>query len=222
MENTTIPNLAQIVAFGTSIGRSQAFGALAFKSSAEQARAFEQVWQSGDYKLLGLTWEDFCLQYAGLSHQRVEAIIRNRQEFGDTYLQLSDIIAVSPETYRRIQPKVHDDCLEISGVMVPILPENAARIREAVHRLRAELRQAQEDVETLTSPEIASLQTRLDAWLADLRRLAPRLAARQEDAPLRGLVQYSLQNLQEIAHGFPPVAPTPNHNRTCPPPPLSH
>ena len=202
MENSA-NNLTQIVALGTSIGRSQAFGALAFKSSAEQARAFEQVWQSGDYKLLGLTWEKFCLQYAALSHQRVEAIIRNRQEFGDIYLQLSDIVALSPETYRHLQPKVHDDCLEISGDWVPIVPENAARIREAVHHLRAELRQSRQDVDTLTSPEIASLQTRFDAWLADLRRIAPRLAARREDAPVRGLLQYSIQNLQEIAHAFP-------------------
>src|SRR5271157_3715347 len=195
MEN----NITQVVALGTSIGRSQAFGLITYKCSAEQARAFQQVWESGSYKLLGLTWEKYCLVYAGLSHQRVEGIIRNRKEFGDIYLQLSDIIAVSPQTYRQIQPKVHDDCLEISGELVPILPENAARIREAVNRLRADLRKSQDDVETLTSPEIASLQTRFDAWLADLRRLAPR----HEDAPLRGIVQYSIQHLQEIAQSFP-------------------
>jgi hypothetical protein len=190
MEN----NIPQVVALGTSIGRSQAFGLITYKCSAEQAKAFEQVWQSGSYKLLGLTWEKYCLDYAGLSHQRVEGIIRNRKEFGDIYLQLSDIIAISPETYRQIQPKVHDDCLEIAGEMVPILPENAARIREAVNRLRADLRKSQEDVDTLTSPEIASLQTRFDAWFNDLRRLAPR----HEDAPLHGLVQYSIQHLQEL------------------------
>lgn len=188
-------NITQVVALGTSIGRSQAFGAITYKCSAEQAKALEQVWESGDYKLLGLTWEKYCLDYAGLSHQRVEGIIRNRKEFGDIYLQLSDIIAISPETYRHIQPKVHDDCLEISGEMVPILPENAARIREAVNRLRADLRKAQEDVDLLTSPELASLQTRFDAWLHDLRRLTPR----HEDAGLRGLIQYSIQHLQEIA-----------------------
>ena len=77
--------------------------------------------------------------------------------------------------------------------------------REAVTRLRAELRKAQDDVgprsgsNTLTSPQLASLQTRFDAWLNDLRRLA----ARQEDAPLLGLVQYSIQHLQEIAQSFP-------------------
>ena len=205
MEN----NIAQVVALGTSIGRSQAFGLITYKCSAEQAKALDQVWESGSYKLLGLTWEKYCLDYAGLSHQRVEGIIRNRKEFGDIYLQLSDIIAVSPETYRQIQPKVHDDCLEISGEMVPILPENAARIREAVNRLRADLRKSQDDAgprspgDTLTSPEIASLQTRFDAWLGDLRRMAPRLAAPQDDASLRGLVQYSIQHLQEVAHGFP-------------------
>ena len=59
------------------------------------------------------SWEKYCLDYAGLSHQRLEGIIRNR----------SDIIAVSPETYRHIQPKVHDDCIEIAGEQVPILPD---------------------------------------------------------------------------------------------------
>jgi hypothetical protein len=205
MEN----NLTQVVALGTSIGRSQAFGAITYKCSVEQAKAFEQVWESGGYKLLGLTWEKYCLVYAGLSHQRVEGIIRNRQEFGDIYLRLSDIIAISPETYRHIQPQVHQDCLEISGEMVPILPENAARIREAVSRLRTDLRKAQDDVrprspgDTLASTEIARLQTRFDAWLGDLRRMAPRLAASQDDASLRGLVQYSIQHLQEVARGFP-------------------
>jgi len=200
-------NITQYVAFGTSIGRSQAFGAITFKCSVEQAKALEHVWESGDYKLLGLTWEKYCLEYAGLTHQRVEGIIRNRQEFGDTYLRLSDIIAISPETYRHLQLQVHDDCLEIAGEMVPILPENAARIREAVTRLRAELRKAQEDVDVLTSPEIAGLQTRLDAWLSDLRRMAPRLIARREDASLRALVHYAIQHLQQIAQDFPEPPP---------------
>src|SRR5207248_1466379 len=100
--------------------------------------------------------------------------------------------------YRHIQPKVHDDAIDIAGEMVPVTPENAARIREAVNRLRTELRKAQEDVDLLTSPEIAGLQNRIDAWLGDLRRIAPRLAARQEDAALRGLVHYSIRHLQEI------------------------
>ena len=203
MENT---NLAQIVALGTSIGRTQAFGALTYKCSAELARAFDHVRQSGDYKLLGLTWEQFCLEYAGLSHQRVEGIIRNLQEFGDAYLRLSEIISVSPATYRQLQPRVQDNCIEISGQMVPIVPENAARIRETVHRLRADLRKASEDLDLLTSPEIAGLQTRFDAWLADLRRLAARTPAadNNHDAALRGLLQYSLQHLQDTAtQAFP-------------------
>src|SRR5260370_8197037 len=154
-------NITQYVVFGTSIGRSQALCAISFKCSVERAKALEQVWESGDYKLLGLTWEKYCLEYAGLTHQRVEGIIRNRQEFGDTYLRLSDIIAISPETYRHLQPQVHDDCLEIAGEMVPILPENAPPIREPVTRLRAELRKPPADVPLLTSPHTAALHTHL-------------------------------------------------------------
>jgi hypothetical protein len=202
-------NIAQCVDLGTSIGRSQAYGALANQCSAAQAKSLEEIWESGSYKLLGLSWDEYCQVFAGLTSKRVEGIIRNLQEFGAIYLQLNEIVAISPETYRKLQPKVQDDSLEISGEMVPIVPENAVRIRDAVSRLRAELRQARDearkandDVEVLTSPEISSLQARVDAWLQDIRRLAPRLAANREDAPLRGLVQYSIGHLQQIAGGF--------------------
>ena len=195
-------NVTRCVDFGILVGRSQALGVIANQSAALQAQTLRDIWESGDYKLLGYTWDEFCKVCVGLSRQRVEGIIHNLEEFGVTFSQLNEIIAVSPAMYRKLQPKIQDDTIDINGQAVPILPENAVLIREAVNRLRAELRSAQDDarkanddLDLLTSPEIAALQTRLDAWLAEIRRVA----RGHEGAALHGLVAYAINHLQEIA-----------------------
>lgn len=187
---------------GTCIGRGQAFGAIASKCAAAQAEALAMILESGAYKLTGRNWDQFCVEYAGLSPQRVGEIIRNLKDYGAVYYQLKEVIRISPETFRQLMPKIQDEKIEISGEWVPIVPENAALIRDAVNRLRADLRQAKDDVrkvsddvEILTSPDIASLQSRLDSWLEEIWRKPP-------DPSLQGLVQYSIARLQEVAKCF--------------------
>jgi len=160
------------------------------------------IQETGAYKLTGRNWDQFCVEYAGLSPQRVGQIIRNVKEFGAEYYQLKEVIRISPETFRQLLPKIQDQKIEISGEWVNIVAENAALIRDAVNRLRADLRKAHDgarkandDVEMLTSPDIASLQSRLDSWLEEIYRKTP-------DPPVRGLVQYSIVRLQEIEKLF--------------------
>lgn len=207
MEN----DVTQSVALGIWIGRGQAFGGIAYKNLADMAKCLEEVKESGNYKIVEPDWEQFCPNHIGLSRRQVDGIIHNLKEFGDTFYQLSEFVNISPETYRKIAPNIHDHQIEIDGVMVPIAAENAIRIRDAVNRMRTQLRKAQEDVikaqndarqanddvEALTSPEVTGLQTRLDACFADMRRLIPRLA-KNNDAALRALVSYSIAHLQDI------------------------
>jgi len=57
---------------------------------------------------------------------------------------------ISPDSFRRIAPAVHEDSIEIAGELVPITPENTLKIKQAVlawqkdsQRTRAELAKAQ-------------------------------------------------------------------------------
>jgi hypothetical protein len=149
--------------------------------------------------LLGLTWEEFCPNYAGLTRPRVDVLIQNLEEFGATYFRLSEIVRISPETYRRMVPKIEGEQIDIGGEMVSIVPENAVRIRLAVHRMRAELQQAKEQAEVLASPGITSLQSRLDSCFEETSRMAGRILSRLEVTALRGLVIYSTHHLKEIS-----------------------
>lgn len=186
------------VSLGTQLGRGQAFGVIAYKCSAAQAKCLQEIQESGAYKLLGLTWDDFCAQRIGLSGRRVEMIIKNLKEFGETYFHLSEIVSISPETYAKIAPKIEGESIELDGEMVPIIPENAARIRESVKRLRARLRATATTLERQVSPTVASLQTRLDACFNDMHRICPRLTVNHELAWLRGLVAYSIRKLRDL------------------------
>lgn len=192
-------NISESVELGAWLGRGQAFGMVANQCSAAHAECLRNVRESGSYKLLGLTWEEFCPNYAGLTRPRVDVLIQNLEEFGATYFRLSEIVRISPETYRRMVPKIEGEQIDIGGEMVSIVPENAVRIRLAVHRMRAELQQAKEQAEVLASPGITSLQSRLDSCFEEISRIAGRILSQLEVTALRGLVIYSTHHLKEIS-----------------------
>jgi len=132
----------QSIELGTWLGRGQAFGVIANGCKAAQAECLRQIHDSETYKLTGLTWDDFCPQFAGVSRQRADDIIKNLNEFGKTFFDLSEVVRISPEAYRKIQKKIKDQSIEIGAELVPIIPENAARIRRAVHDARKEAKRA--------------------------------------------------------------------------------
>src|ERR1700686_701416 len=87
---------------GAWVGRQQAFAVIASQSHAAQALSLKHVKQSRWYQQLSLTWEEFCLEYAGISRTRADNVIRQLDEFGESYFRLSEIARISPQTYRRI------------------------------------------------------------------------------------------------------------------------
>lgn len=122
---------------GVRIGHGQAFGALANKCAEAQAECLRAVRDSAQYKLLGLTWEQYCNQHAGLSRANADKLIQNLNEFGEMYFRLSSMVRISPETYRQVAPRVAGAEIEIGGQKVAVIPENAERIRKAIVQLRA-------------------------------------------------------------------------------------
>ena len=111
---------------GAWVARQQAFAVIAKKCSAAQALSLKQMKESCSYEKLGLSWDNFCQQHAGISRVYADRIIRRYQEFGEACFRLSSLARISPEGYREIAISVEDNCIEIDGHQVPIVPENAA------------------------------------------------------------------------------------------------
>jgi hypothetical protein len=128
---------ADWVDMGAWVGRQQAFAVIANKCSAAQALSLKQMKESSSYEKLSLTWDDFCQKYTGISRVHADRIIRQYNEFGEAYFRLSSLARISAGDYRQLAAAVEDNCIEIDGEQVPIVPENGARIRAFVRARRS-------------------------------------------------------------------------------------
>jgi hypothetical protein len=125
---------------GAWVGRQQAFALIGGKCSTARAQCLREIRESRAYEKFGVNWEEFCTRYAGISRSQADALIREDAELGDQYAKLSQIARISPNTFRHIEPHVKNDAIEFEGESIPLTPENAPRVREAVRKLRAEIK----------------------------------------------------------------------------------
>src|ERR1035437_8141311 len=111
MDDRTTADPVPTFDLGALIGRGQAFGLVTSHCSAAQAECLAQIPDAGLYKALNLTWDEFCQQHAGASRAHVNEIIRQLKEFGAAYFRLSEIIRISPQSYRMIEGTVKDEAI---------------------------------------------------------------------------------------------------------------
>ena len=183
---------------GAWVGRQQAFAMIANRCSAAQALCLKQVRETRLYEKLDLTWDEFCKEYAGISRESADRLIRQYEEFGDAYFRLSEIARISPETYRQISSQVSDEGLDFDGRKLALIPENGPQIRAAVQTLRVQLQQAR-DANQPASPGITQLLIRMDALLEEVSMRSRRLLDTGQRAGLQGLVAYAVDKWTHMA-----------------------
>jgi hypothetical protein len=130
------------VDLGSWIGLQQAFAIVSGSCSAARAQCLRQVRDSKLLDDLGLTWDEFCKDYSGISRQHADHLIHQYAEFGDAYFRLSEIARVSCRTFRQIATHVDGGTIEIDGEKLALVPANAGRIRAAIQSLRNRTRPA--------------------------------------------------------------------------------
>ena len=151
---------------GSWIGLQKAFAALAGSCSAARAQCLKQVCDSKMLDSLGLTWDEFCKDYAGISRRHADSLIQQHALFGDAYFRLSEIACISPRSYRQIAGALDGESLEIDDEKIPLTPANAGRIRAAIHALRH--RPQPGAAGTRPAPDLVELRVRIDALMADI------------------------------------------------------
>lgn len=190
---------------GIAIGRQQAFAVIAAKCSAAQALTLRNIKESRVYEALGFTWDRYCPEYFGISRVTADRIIHQLNEFGQSYFRLGELARISEGEFRQIASNVTDEAVEFDGELIPLTPENAPRIREAVRALRLQLRNAESQVPP-SSSAVSQLLTRLEALLSDVRRLNRPLLTALERQSLRGLAHYAVEKWSEIARAYDQAA----------------
>lgn len=189
----------ELVNAGAWIGRQQAFALIGSKCSAAQAQCLREIRESHAYEKLGVTWDEFCPRYAAISRSKADDLIRRLDEFGQDYFRICEVARISPEAYRQIADLVHDETVELDGKVVPLIPENAPRIRLGIRTLRAEINRLAAGKQR-PSGDIVELSDRLDSLLRDMsRRIEGRVLPDSELAALRGLTDGAIDKFRRIS-----------------------
>ena len=116
-------------------------------------------------------WAEFCLKYAGVTSSYANRLIRQYDEFGPNYFDLSRIMRISADSYRKIAEAVSDDGIAFGGEKIPISPENTGKIAEAVKTLREQAGEAASDHPKPPESGVATARRRLLACVAEMTRL---------------------------------------------------
>jgi hypothetical protein len=145
---------------------------------------------------LGFTWEEFCKEYAGISRQHADSLIRQHAEFGDAYFRLSEIARVSSRTYRQIAAHVDGETIEIDGEKLALTPANAGRIRAAIQSLRNRARPAA--AAGRPPADLIELQARVDALAADIAKSIRALNPAESRNSYRSLIAYAGNKLRAL------------------------
>jgi hypothetical protein len=161
---------------GAWTGSHRAFALVANRCSAADAECLKQIRDSGDYKELDVNWEQFCIQYAGLSRSQAEQYIQCFEEYGDTYRRVAEVMSMAPGTFRLIAGSITDKGLEYHGEYIPLVKENRPQIAVAVKAIRAEHR-AKKPPALAT---VASLQTSMEKLLTTATAIAGDVSRRAE------------------------------------------
>jgi hypothetical protein len=175
-----------MLTLGTWLGRRQAFGMIANRCTAADAECLKAMRDTGEYKTLGLTWEDFCEQKAGLSRRHADRLINHLEEFGSNYFRLSELMEISHATYRLIAGAVSEDGIEYGGEKIPMTRVNRKRVMAAVEAMRGKEKGK-------AAPSGDALLKRLEGLLADAGSLAPR-----ERLVLIGMLDAGARRLSKV------------------------
>jgi hypothetical protein len=118
---------------------------------------------------------------------------------------VSSLAQISPEGYREIVANVVDNCLEIDGRQVPIVPENASIIRAFIRACRSQRHGPKAEL-----PMIPDLELRLHALLQDVKQhLRPNTAVGTLSY-LKDTVYTAIREWDRIARRLEELDP---HNR---------
>src|ERR1041385_2804274 len=125
----------KMLELGSWLGRRQAFGMVANRCSAGDAECLKTLRDRGEYRRLGMNWEQFCQQKAGISRRHADRLISHLEEFGSNYFRLSELIEISEDTYRLIAGSVSDEGLAHNGEKIPLIPERRRQVQAAVEAI---------------------------------------------------------------------------------------
>jgi len=165
---TPTPGEVEALDLGILLGQRRAFTVMSGRCSAAHAEALRKIRDGKLYRAYAETWAQYCGPHLKIGRRHADRLIAQLNEFGPIFFELSALVGITPEQYRRIEPCVRNNALHIGAEAIALIPANAPEISDALtHLLRPAPRQPRRP-----PPRQGDLQAKLDSLEARGRDLA--------------------------------------------------
>jgi len=191
-----------LFALGEWMGRRQAFGVIAGRTSAADVECLRRIRDEKLYRAKAEDWDSYCRKYVGVGRSYADRLIRQLEEFGPNYFQLSQVARISPDTYRQIAGSVHEDGIAYGGEKIAIVPENNQKLIEAVNALRAESGGCARGDFRLSRKGVAKQRDRLESSIAEMSRMLGNGLAESEREELAAAVESGMRELRLLSRSL--------------------
>jgi len=197
-------DMDKLLDLGTWIGRKQAFGLIAGRCSAADAKCLREIRESKRYRDTGLSWEEFCPKYLGMSRAQADKIIRQLEEFGEAFFHLAGLTRITEQNYRLIAAAVNENGVEYQGTRIAIAAENAVRLAAAVEGLLLAAKPGVAAPDSAAVSDVQKAANRMRDLLAELRRLTEAQLEAGDGEQLSELIASSREHLEQMAQSHEP------------------
>jgi hypothetical protein len=153
---------------GRLLGQQEAFATVSGRCSAAQAERLHRIRAEKKYRILDLTWDDFCVKRLGASRRNIDRLLRLFEEFGPQYFHVAQMAHVTPDEYRAIAPNISPEGVQVNGAVIALLPENTEQVSAAV----AELLQREKPVKTPPVLSVDGMLKRCEAMVEALNGMS--------------------------------------------------
>jgi hypothetical protein len=187
----------EVFELGKLLGRRQAFSLVAGRCSAADAEILRSLREDRSYLSMEPTWDEFCPKHLGMSKRTADRTIHLLEEFGPSFFELSNLVRISPEVYRSIEPAVRDQAIHCNGEAIALISENADKIGVAVAELR---RAALEHAKTagFTPERLYELEQQRDEVVAGISALWEAAPDSPERDRVQSIVSETMRKLKRL------------------------
>jgi len=189
---------------GLILGRRRALAGVTGRCSAGHADVLRTVRDDRLFRAVCSTWDEFCSRYLKLSRRHADRIIFLLNEFGPAYFELAELVCITPEQFREIQPAIRNHGINVNGESILIVPDNATQVFAAIKELLARSEAAPLAVpDRSVSARVAALSRRAARLGAAFHRLSKRAILPDDREQLRGCALRLSKHLAAFAAEIP-------------------
>ena len=159
-----------ILNLGTWLGRKQAFGLMAGRCTVAEIECLVEVCDGKLYLAIEPTFEAYCKNHLGITARTANRLIRQFKQQGPNLARLNSFTRIKPSEYRLFAAAVTEEGFFYNGETIPLEPENAPKLAQAVDAIRRESAPEPEPLDP-AAQAFAKAEKSLQAAVAEFTRL---------------------------------------------------